>query len=178
MPKSPIAVCLAASFLIGCAVTPEASLARAQKQIAKAPFEDRPVLFDVYEQKGVITAAVKQEWLKEWNETKKRRDADRAAAEKAIREAAAKEEKELRRVAAERKRMWDSLTPAQKIDFEMRARQMAQQQDLANQQIEAQRRAMITNYLLQQQSTQQPINVNVHSYPPANSPYNYFIPAR
>lgn len=178
MSKLTLSLHLVCLLTLGCAITPEAKLARAQKQIAKAPFEDRPVLFDVYEQKGVITAAVKQEWLKEWSETKKRRDADRAAAEKAIREAAAKEEKELRRVAAERKRMWDSLTPAQKIDFEMRARQMALQQDLANQQEEAQRRAMIGNYMLNRQLMQQPVNVNINSYPQPYNPYNYTVPIR
>jgi hypothetical protein len=74
--------------------------------------------------------------------------------------------------------MWDSLTPAQKIDFEMRARQMALQQELANQQEAAQQRAMIGNYMLNRQLMQQPINVNVNSYQQPYNPYNYTVPIR
>lgn len=170
---------LACLLTIGCAITPEAKLANAQKKIARAPFADQPVLFEVYEKNGTITPAVKEAWLKEWKATNEKREADRIAAEKILEKLRIEQEKEQRRLAAERKRMWDSLTPAQKIDFEMRARQMALQQELANQQEAAQQRAMIGNYMLNRQLMQQPVNVNINSYPqPLGGPYNYTVPLR
>jgi hypothetical protein len=133
----------------------------------------------VYEKNGTITSETKQVWLKEWKAANDKQEADRVVAKKMEEKLWLEYEKEQRRTAAERKRMWDSLTPAQKIDFEMRARQMTLQQELANQQIEAQRRAMITNHLLQQQAKQQPINVNVNSYSqPLGGPFNYTVPIR
>ncbi|MEI7773500.1 MAG: hypothetical protein WCK17_01875 [Verrucomicrobiota bacterium] len=178
MNKLKPSISLICLLAVGCAITPEAKLANAQRKIAKAPFDDRPILFEVYEKNGTITSTVKQAWLKEWNEVKEKREADRIAAEKVIEKQRLEQEKEQRRIAAERKRMWDSLTPAQKMDFEMRSRQMALQQDLANQQEEAQRRAMIGNYMLNRQLMQQPINVNVNSYPHPYNPYNYTVPIR
>ena len=73
---------LACLLTIGCAITPEAKLANAQKKIARAPFADQPVLFDVYEKNGTITPAVKEAWLKEWKAINEKREADRIAAEK------------------------------------------------------------------------------------------------
>lgn len=165
-------------LVLGCATTPEAKLASAHRRIAKAPFADRPILFDLYEKNGTITPDVKAEWLKQWNADHKKREAEKVAEERAWAKAELEREKEERRMAAERRRAWDSLTPAQKMDFEMRQRQMALQQSLANQQEEAQKRAMIGNYLLNRQLMQQPINVNVNSYSQPYNPYNYTIPFR
>lgn len=172
--KKTSSLALACLIAGGCAITPEAKLASAQRRIAKAPFADRPALFEVYEKNGTITSEIKQAWLKEWKAAHEKQEADRIAAKKMEEKLWLEYEKEQRRIAAERKRMWDSLTPAQKIDFEMRARQMTLQQELANRH-EA---AMIGNYMLNRQLLQQPINVNVNSYTQPYNRYNYTVPIR
>ena len=178
----------ALSLLIfaGCATTPEAKIERVRKQVAKRPFNEWPALYEKFERKGDITPLVRKQWTEAWAIENKKREAARIAFENEARKARAEQEKEQRRLAAERKRMWDSLTPAQKMDFELRQQQLAQQQAMMAQQqanmayqAEAQRRAnvaaalsnfqqslqnqeMINAYNQRTQVLSQPVNVNVN----------------
>lgn len=171
----------ALSLLIfaGCATTPEAKIERVRKQVAKKPFNEWPALYEKFERKGDITPLVRKQWTEAWDIENKKREAARIALENEARKARDKQEKEQRRLAAERKRMWDSLTPAQKMDFELRQQQLAQQQANMAYQAEAQRRAnvaaamsnfqqslqnqqMINAYDRRTQVMSQPVDVNVN----------------
>jgi hypothetical protein len=163
----------------GCATTPEAKIERVRKQVAKRPFNEWPALYEKFEKKGDITPLVRKQWTEAWAIENKKREAARIALENEARKARDKQEKEQRRLAAERKRMWDSLTPAQKMDFELRQQQLAQQQANMAYQAEAQRRAnvaaamsnfqqslqnqqMINAYDRRTQVMSQPVDVNVN----------------
>jgi len=176
----------AALFLSACATTPEARVERAKRYILKQPFEQWPSFYAKYEKNGTIPPEVRKRWMDAWTVENNKRAADRIAREKEIQKRIEAQQREERRLAAERKRMWDSLTPAQKLDFEMRQQQMAQQaailaQQQANMQyqMEAQRRAniaaafqnmsqnlqnqqMINAYNQRTQVLSQPVNVNVN----------------
>jgi hypothetical protein len=113
-------VALSLLIFAGCATTPEAKIERVRKQVAKKPFNEWPALYEKFERKGDITPLVRKQWTEAWAIENKKREAARIALENEARKARDKQEKEQRRLAAERKRMWDSLTPAQKMDFELR----------------------------------------------------------
>lgn len=188
MPSNIFAVFLlaAALFLSACATTPEARVERAKRNILKQPFEQWPSLYAKYEKNGTISPEMRKQWMEAWTAENNKRVAARIAREKEIQKRIEAQQREERRLAAERKRMWDSLTPAQKLDFEMRQQQMAQQaailaQQQANMeyQMEAQRRAniaaafqnmsqnlqnqqMINAYNQRTQVLSQPVNVNVN----------------
>ena len=166
-------------IFVGCATTPEAKIERVRKQVAKRPFNEWPALYEKFERKGDITPLVRKQWTEAWAIENKKREAARIALENEARKARAEHEKEQRRLAAERKRMWDSLTPAQKMDFELRQQQLAQQQANMAYQAEAQRRAnvaaamsnfqqslqnqeMINAYDRRTRVMSQPVNVNVN----------------
>ena len=166
-------------IFVGCATTPEAKIERVRKQVAKRPFNEWPALYEKFERKGDITPLVRKQWTEAWAIENKKREAARIALENEARKARAEQEKEQRRLAAERKRMWDSLTPAQKMDFELRQQQLAQQQANMAYQAEAQRRAnvaaamsnfqqslqnqqMINAYDRRTQVMSQPVDVNVN----------------
>jgi hypothetical protein len=179
-------VALSLLIFAGCATTPEAKIERVRKQVAKKPFNEWPALYEKFERKGDITPLVRKQWTEAWAIENKKREAARIALENEARKARDKQEKEQRRLAAERKRMWDSLTPAQKMDFELRQQQLAQQQAMMAQQqaniayqAEAQRRAnvaaamsnfqqslqnqeMINAYDRRTRVMSQPVNVNVN----------------
>jgi hypothetical protein len=179
-------VLVAAVLFSACATTPEARVERAKRYILKQPFEQWPSLYAKYEKNGTIPPEVRKQWMEAWTIENNKRVADRIAREKEIQKRIEAQQREERRLAAERKRMWDSLTPAQKLDFEMRQQQMAQQaailaQQQANMQfqMEAQRRAniaaalnnmsqnlqnqqMINAYNQRTQVMSQPVNVNVN----------------
>ena len=155
-------------IFVGCATTPEAKIERVRKQVAKKPFNEWPALYEKFERKGDMTPLVRKQWTEAWAIENKKRDDARIAQEKEERRLLAEREKEQRKLAAERKRMWDSLTPAQKMDFELRQQQLAQQQAMMAQQqanmvyqAEAQRRANVAAALSNfQQSLQNQEMIN------------------
>jgi len=173
-------------LLTACATTPVARVERAKRYILKQPFELWPSLYAKYEKNGTIPPEVRKQWMDAWTVENNKREEARIAREKEMQKKIEAQHREERRLAAERKRMWDSLTPAQKLDFEMRQQQMAQQaailaQQQANMQyqMEAQRRAniaaafqnmsqnlqnqqMINAYNQRTQVLSQPVNVNVN----------------
>ena len=167
--RSHLCLLLVASiFLTGCANTPEAKIERVRKYVSKRPFNEWPAIYEQLERKGDITPLVRKQWTDAWVIEKKKQEVVRIAYEK-----------EQKRQAAEAKRMWDSLTPAQKMDFELRQQQLAQQQAYMAYQAEAQRRAnvaaavsnfqqslqnqqMINAYDRRTQVMSQPVNVNVN----------------
>lgn len=175
----------AALFLSACATTPGARVAQAKRHIVKQPFEQWPSLYAKYEKNGTITPEVRKQWMDAWTAENNKRIADRVAREKEMQKRIEAQQREERRLAAERKRMWDSLTPAQKLDFELRQQELAQQSAILaqqqanmNYQMEAQRRAniaaafqnmsqnlqnqqMINAYNQRTQALSQPVNVNV-----------------
>jgi len=182
------AACLmtAALFLSACATTPEARVAQAKRQILKQPFDQWPSLYAKYENNGTITPEVRKQWMDAWTVENNKRTAEEIAWRKEKQKQMDSQLREERRLIAERKRMWNSLTPAQKLEFEMRQREMAQQSAILAQQqanmnyhIEAQRRAniaaafqnmsqtlqnqqMINAYNQRTQVMSQPVNVNVN----------------
>jgi hypothetical protein len=188
MPRSlrTVFFVLSAAFLCACATTPEARVEQAKRHILKQPFEQWPTLYAKYERDGIITPEIRKVWMESWTTEKNKRVAARIAYEKEVQKQIEARKREERRLAAERKRIWDSLTPAQKLDFEMRQRELAQQQAfLAQQQanmdyqIQAQRQAniaaafqnmsqnfqnqqMINAYNQRTQVMSQPVNVNVN----------------
>ena len=175
-----------AALLCACATTPEARVERAKRYILKQPFEQWPSLYAKYERDGTITPEIRKVWMESWTTENNKRVAARIAYEKEVQKQIEAQKREERRLAAERKRIWDSLTPAQKLDFEMRQQELAQQQAfLAQQQanmdyqIRAQRQAniaaafqnlsqnlqnqqMINAYNQRTQVMSQPVNVNVN----------------
>lgn len=188
MPRSlrTVFFVLSAAFLCACATTPEARVEQAKRHILKQPFEQWPTLYAKYERDGIITPEIRKVWMESWTTENNKRVAARIAYEKEVQKQIEARKREERRLAAERKRIWDSLTPAQKLDFEMRQRELAQQQAfLAQQQanmdyqIQAQRQAniaaafqnmsqnfqnqqMINAYNQRTQVMSQPVNVNLN----------------
>jgi len=190
-----------AAFFCACATTPEARVERAKRFILKQPFEQWPTLYAKYERDGTITPEIRKVWMESWTTENNKRVAARIAYEKEVQKQIEARKREERRLAAERKRIWDSLTPAQKLDFEMRQRELAQQQAFLIQQqanmdyqIRAQRQAniaaafqnmsqnlqnqqMINAYNQRTQVLSRPVNVNVNGN--INHTFNqgYFQPA-
>lgn len=175
-----------ATFLCACTTTPEARVERAKRYILKQPFEQWPALYAKYERDGIITPEIRKVWMESWTTENNKRVAARIAYEKEVQKQIEARKSEERRLAAERKRIWDSLTPAQKLDFEIRQQELAQQQAFLAQQhanmdyqIRAQRQAniaaafqnmsqnlqnqqMINAYNQRTQVMSQPVNVNVN----------------
>ncbi len=145
-----------------CAFSPEARLARAKAQLQAKPFEERPAFLDLLEKKGAITPESKVQLLSEWKAENKRKEQDRVAAQK----------------------LWDSLTPAQKIDYTLRLKALQQQQEIFERQARMQDAAiglgmiqngqMLDAYRQRTQALSNPINVNVNSG--GSQPFNYIIP--
>ena len=132
-------------FLPACALTPEQQVERAKEEITSRPFEEWPELYKNLEEEGIITHACRQQWMEAWNLENDKREKHRIA-----------EYKERRRAAAEQKKIWDSLTPAQKIDFSIRMQElenqqamMAQQQANMERQADAETRARIASLFTQ-----------------------------
>jgi hypothetical protein len=162
-----------------CAMTPEARVERAKRYILKQPFEQWPSLYAKYENNGTISPEVRKQWMESWTVENNKRTAARIAQEKEIQKRIEAQQREERRLAAERQRMWDSLTPAQKLDFHLRQQELEQQQANLAFQAEAQRRANVANalnnmsqalqnqqminaYDRRTQALSQPVNVNVN----------------
>ena len=145
-----------------CAFSPEARLARAKTQLQAQPFEERPAFLDLLEKKGAITPESKLQLLSEWKAENKKREQDRVAAQK----------------------LWDSLTPAQKIDYTLRLKALQQQQEIFERQARMQNAAiglgmlqngqMLDAYRQRTQALSNTINVNVNSG--GSQPFNYVIP--
>ena len=123
---------IAAVSFVGCATTPEAKLNQAYKRAKKTPFEQLPALYVKLEQEEKITTATREHWTEAWNVANKKHQKEIAA-----------HEKEQQRLADKRRREWESLTPAQRYNLEMRERELQQQQDMIAFQAEQQRRANI-----------------------------------
>ena len=167
--KSHLCMLLLASVILtGCANTPEAKIERVRKYVSKRPFNEWPAIYEQLERKGDITPLVRKQWTDAWGIEKKKQEVARIAYEK-----------EQKRQAAEAKRIWDSLTPAQKMDYTLRQQQIAQQQAYMLYQAEAQRRAnvsaaisnfqqsmqnqqMINAYQQRTQVLSQPVDVNLN----------------
>jgi hypothetical protein len=124
-------------IVFGCALTPEQKVERAKANLASMPFSQWPSMYEKLEAEGVITPACRQQWMEAWNTENAKREKTRVA-----------REKEARDLIAEQKRLWNSLTPAQKLDFKLRQQELenqsallAQQQANMAYQLEANRRA-------------------------------------
>jgi hypothetical protein len=129
----PAALVLAAAlFLSACANTPEGRVERAKRYILKQPFEQLPSLYAKYENNGTIPPEVRKQWMDAWTVENNKRVAARIAREKEIQKRIEAQQREERRLAAERKRMWDSLTPAQKLDFAFLIQKLAKRAELLN----------------------------------------------
>jgi hypothetical protein len=180
LSKLPSVLSLAAAVLLSaCATTPEARVERAKRYILKQPFEQWPSLYAKYENNGTISPEVRKQWMESWTVENNKRTAARIAREKEIQKRIEAQQREERRLAAERQRIWNSLTPAQKMDFQLRQQELAQQQANMAFQAESQRRAniaaafqnmsqniqnqqMINAYNQRTQVLSQPVNVNVN----------------
>ena len=122
-------------FMPACALTPEQEVERAKEEITSRPFEEWPELYKNLEEEGIISPACRQQWMEAWKLENDKREKYRIA-----------ENKERRRVAAEQKKIWDSLTPAQKIDFSIRMQELENQKSMmAQQQVNMQRQADAEN---------------------------------
>jgi hypothetical protein len=110
-------------IFFGCALTPEQKVERAKADIASRPFSEWPYLYEKLENEGVISSACRQQWMVAWNAENAKREKARLAYEK-----------EAKQLIAEQKRLWNSLTPAQKLDFQMRQQELENQRALIAQQ--------------------------------------------
>lgn len=110
-------------FFCGCALTPEQKVERAKSDITSRPFSEWPSMYENLEKEGIISSECRQEWMAAWNAENANREKARLA-----------QEKEALKLIAEQKRLWNSLTPAQKLDFEMRQRELENQRALLVQQ--------------------------------------------
>lgn len=141
----------------GCATTPEAKLKQAYKRANKTPFDQQPALYSQLAREGLITPETRDAWTKNWQAERTRLTAKRLALEK-----------ERRKQEEDRRRAWASLTPAQRLEFQMRERElqqreamMMQQQQAIQWQAEQQRRANFAaalNNMQQNLQRQQEIN--------------------
>jgi len=154
------AILILSVVLCACATTPEAKLARASRRVSETPFPERPALYVQLERKGMITPATREEWQKAWELRQKRQEEERIADEKWHEQSRIAAEKANRKAQEERRRWWASLTPGEKMQYEMQQQQMAfqsQQQEQqmafqANQQRQAAIQTAVQNI---QQSIQQ-----------------------
>ena len=102
-------------------------------------------MYEKLESQGIITSACRQQWMEAWNVENTKREKARLA-----------REEEVRKLIAEQKRIWNSLTPAQKIDFTLRVKELENQRAILAQQranlayqAEADRRAAWTAAAMQ-----------------------------
>jgi hypothetical protein len=159
---------VASIFLSSCATTPEAKLKQAYKRAAKTSFDQLPNLYAQLEKEGKIDSLTRKSWTDAW-----------AIQNKKQQEQVAAYEKEQRRLAEKRRREWESLTPAQRYDIELREREFQQQQSMMAFQAEQQRRANfqaalqnfsdsmqrqqeLNAYNARTNALSQPVNVNVN----------------
>ena len=126
-------------LFFGCAITPQQKVARAKADIVSRPFFEWPSIYEKLENQGIITATCRHQWMEAWKIEDAKRENERQARDKKERE-----------LVAEQKRIWNSLTPAQKLDFTLRKQELenqrallAQQQDAMAYQADAERRARI-----------------------------------
>ena len=132
------ALCALASVLMAGCATAERSDAQAWESTTGVPFEQRPALYAKLEADGKISATKRSEW-DGWVKSRIQEEKERPA-----RVAAA------RRAAEQREHDWAALTPAQRLEFEMRQKELeARQQQMelaaayqAQQQELARRRAL------------------------------------
>jgi hypothetical protein len=135
--SSAIFYVFAGLMFFGCALTPEQKVERAKADLALMPFSQWPSMYEKLEAKGVITPTCRQQWMEAWNAENAKREKARLA-----------REKEARELIAEQKRLWNSLTPAQKLDFKLRQQELENQSAILAQQranmayqVESERRA-------------------------------------
>lgn len=150
MKLIPIICALA---LCSCATTPEARLNKAMKIARVTPFNEHPALYADLERKGLLTPEKRQEWQRSWDVARCKIQADRE----------------------QRRRWWASLTPGERLQYQMLD---MQRQQMLLQSFQVSELAS-ANFQMQQQTdaydrrTQvmaQPINVNLtgYTYPYAN----------
>lgn len=156
------------AFVVGCANSPEAKLKQSYKRASKTSFNELPTLYTQLEKEGKINAVTRKSWTDAWD-IRERNEQERIAAEV----------RDQQKIADKRRREWESLTPAQRFNMEMRERELQQQQAIiASQnehQLQANRQAAFQNFqttLQRQQDVNayntrtralaQPVNVNVN----------------
>ncbi len=120
--KTAALLFLIAVLLSGCA---ESEAMKAQNLAVQranvTPFEERPALYARMEKEGLITPATHQDWLADWESQKPGWVQDQKQKEK--RQVAEKAE------SVKRERMLASLTPAQRLDLEMRQKELDAQRE-------------------------------------------------
>ncbi len=173
--------------LSGCVNTPEAKQERAFKIAKKTSFEQRPALYAKLEREGQITPEVRQQWDAAWSSKDKQLREQQIAYDKEVQRQQVAYAKQRKKQAEEQSRMWASLSPRERLDFQMREREMQQresvmqqQQSMMSQQAEQQRRAdrqaiyqsfsdnlqrqqEINAYNARTSAMTQPTNVNVNA---------------
>jgi len=171
MTKS-LALIFTLLFIMGCSTTPEQKFESALNRANQTSFDDRPALYRKQLNRGLISQATFDNWMSGW----KAQDEERKKVEEARRIVA---RKEAWRQQREYDRWMASLTPAQKLDLEMRQREIqaqqaqmmyAQQRDrqeavqnsLNNLQQSLQRQQEINAYNSRTQALSQPQNINVY----------------
>lgn len=123
---------LLALFLSACATTPEAKLKQAYKRAQKSRFDELPSLYVQLEKEGKITPETRKDWTDAWAVQNKERQAKALAYQK-----------EQKRLEEQRRRWLASLTPAQRMDLEMRERELQQRERAIAWQAEQQRQERV-----------------------------------
>jgi hypothetical protein len=145
---------IAATYITGCATTPEAKLKQAYKRVSKTPFSEQPAIYIKLEQEGKINGITRNAWTEAWAVKNKEQEEQIAA-----------NQREQQRLAEQRRQWLASLTPAQRFDLEMRERELQQQQatmvlqHLSN---THQRQQEVQAYNERTRVLQQPVNVNIN----------------
>ena len=123
---------LLALLVSACATTPEAKLKQAYKRAQKSSFYDLPALYLQLEKEEKITPETRKDWTDAWDVQNKERQANELAFQK-----------EQKRLEEQQRRWLASLTPAQRMDLEMRERELQQQQQAFVWQAEQQRQERV-----------------------------------
>jgi hypothetical protein len=110
-------------LFFGCAITPQQKVDRAKADIVSRPFSEWPSIYEKLENQGIITPNCRYQWMEAWKIENAKREKERQAREKKERE-----------IAAEQERLWNSLTPAQKLHFKLRLQELENQRALLAQQ--------------------------------------------
>ena len=120
--------------LSGCVNTPEAKQERAFKIAKKTSFEQRPALYAKLEREGQITPEVRQQWDAAWTTKEKLLREQQIAYDKEMHRQQVASDRQQKKEAEEQRRMWASLSPRQRLDFQMREREMQQQESIMQRQ--------------------------------------------
>ncbi len=132
IPIRTLAFGLLALALSACATTPEAKLKQAYKRAQKSRFDELPSLYVQLEKEGKITPEIRKDWTDAWDVQNKERQTKALAYQK-----------EQKRLEDQRRRWLASLTPAQRMDLEMRERELQQRQQAIVWQAEQQRQERV-----------------------------------